>query len=62
MRIAVCFYGLVGSAQKKFGKGKSLNPKLSYKFYKKNVKSLCGDKNLPLKQTMNLKKLKKILE
>ena len=37
MRIAVCFYGLVGSAQKKFGKGKSLNPKLSYKFYKKNV-------------------------
>jgi hypothetical protein len=37
MRIAVCFYGLVGGAQKKFGKDTSLNPKLSYKFYKKNV-------------------------
>lgn len=37
MRVAVCFYGLVGSAQKKFGKGTSLDPKLSYNFYKKNV-------------------------
>jgi len=37
MRVAVCFYGLVGSAQKKFGKGASLDPKLAHKFYKKNV-------------------------
>ena len=29
---------------------------------KKIVKSLCEDKNLPLKQTMNLEKLKKILK
>ena len=29
---------------------------------KKIVKSLCRDKNLPLKQTMNLEKLKKILK
>ena len=28
----------------------------------KIVKSLCRDKNLPLKQTMNLEKLKKILK
>ena len=34
--IAVCFYGLVGSTQK-FGKGTSLDPKLSHKYYKKNV-------------------------
>ena len=37
MRVAVCFYGLVGSAQRKFGKGNSLDPELSHKFYKKNV-------------------------
>ena len=37
MRVAVCFYGLVGSTQKKFGKGTSLDPKLSHKYYKKNV-------------------------
>ena len=29
---------------------------------KKIIKSLCEDKNLPLKQTMNLEKLKKILK
>ena len=43
-----------GKSQSVYNFGKLYN--------KKMVKSLCGDKNLPLKQTMNLEKLKKILE
>tara|TARA_B100000989_G_scaffold291262_1_gene265538 strand:- start:534 stop:1322 length:789 start_codon:yes stop_codon:yes gene_type:complete len=36
MRIAVCLYGLVGSTGKKYGQGKSLNPKIAFNLYKKN--------------------------
>ena len=35
MKIAICFYGLVGSKDKKYGKGEALDPTISYKFYKK---------------------------
>ncbi len=37
MRIAVCFYGLVGSADKKYGKGTLLDPKICHEYYLKNV-------------------------
>lgn len=37
MRIAVCFYGLVGSSIGKNGKGKQLNPSIAYKLYKKHI-------------------------
>ena len=37
MKIAVCFYGLVGSVDKKYGEGRSLNPGICYDYYKKNV-------------------------
>ena len=36
MKIALCFYGLVGSTNFKYGKGKPLNPNLCAKLYKKN--------------------------
>tara|TARA_A100001015_G_scaffold141911_1_gene157501 strand:- start:5319 stop:6101 length:783 start_codon:yes stop_codon:yes gene_type:complete len=36
MRIALCFYGLVGSTNFKYGSGKSLNPNLCANLYKKN--------------------------
>ena len=42
-----------GKSQSVYNFGKFHNTKI--------VKSLCRDKNLPLKQTMNLEKLKKIL-
>ncbi len=35
MKIALCFYGLVGSAEKKYGKGDLLDPNISYQYYKK---------------------------
>ena len=37
MRIAICFYGLVGSKDKKYGKGTPLDPQVCYNYYKKNV-------------------------
>lgn len=37
MRIAICFYGLVGSISDKNGKGISLDPKIAYEYYKKNI-------------------------
>ena len=37
MRIAICFYGLVGSKDKKYGKGTLLDPQVCYNYYKKNV-------------------------
>ena len=37
MKVAICFYGLVGSSQHRYGVGKNLNPKISYNYYKKNV-------------------------
>ena len=43
-----------GKSQSVYNFGKLHNNKI--------VKSLCRDKNLPLKQTMNLEKLKKILK
>ena len=35
MRIAICYYGLVGSKNKKYGKGELLDPKICYEYYKK---------------------------
>lgn len=37
MRIAICFYGLIGSVSDKNGVGISLDPKIAYDLYKKNV-------------------------
>ena len=37
MKVAVCFYGLVGSISDKNGKGIPLDPKIAYDLYKKNV-------------------------
>ena len=37
MKIALCFYGLVGSTNLKYGIGKPLNPKICAKLYKKNI-------------------------
>ena len=37
MRIAICYYGLVGSKNKKYGKGELLDPKICYEYYKKNI-------------------------
>ena len=37
MKVAICFYGLVGSCEKKYGVGKSLDPKIALKYYKKNI-------------------------
>ena len=37
MKVAICFYGLVGSATSKYGSGENLDPTIAYKYYKKNV-------------------------
>ena len=37
MKIAICFYGLVGSSTNKYGLGKELDPSIVYQYYKKNV-------------------------
>ncbi len=37
MRVAICFYGLIGGKSKKFGEGEQLDPIEAYNFYKKNV-------------------------
>ena len=37
MKVAICFYGLVGGKSKKFGKGEQLDPIEAHYFYKKNV-------------------------
>lgn len=37
MRVAICFYGLVGSRQYRYGVEKNLDPNISYNYYKKNV-------------------------
>ena len=40
MKIALCFYGLVGSSEFKHGLGKPLNPRLCAEYYKKNFLDL----------------------
>ncbi|MDB3972304.1 hypothetical protein N9400_02585 [Candidatus Thioglobus sp.] len=37
MKVALCFYGLVGGITGKNGKGKSLDPKIAYELYKENI-------------------------
>tara|TARA_B110000114_G_scaffold185225_1_gene231380 strand:- start:1884 stop:2681 length:798 start_codon:yes stop_codon:yes gene_type:complete len=37
MKIAICFYGLVGSVSDKNGVGRLLDPKIAYDYYKKNI-------------------------
>jgi hypothetical protein len=37
MKVAFCFYGLVGGKSKKFGLGEQLDPSNVYRYYKKNV-------------------------
>ena len=37
MRIAICFYGLVGSVCDKNGQGVPLDPAIGYKYYKENI-------------------------
>ena len=37
MKIAICFYGLVGSVSDKNGVGRLLDPKIVYDYYKKNI-------------------------
>ncbi len=37
MRVAICFYGLVGSKTKKYGLGENLDPNIAYRYYKDNV-------------------------
>ena len=37
MKIALCFYGLVGSVSDKNGNGIPLDPSIAYKHYKKNI-------------------------
>tara|TARA_B100001057_G_C22764646_1_gene917203 strand:- start:498 stop:1304 length:807 start_codon:yes stop_codon:yes gene_type:complete len=37
MKIAICFYGLVGSKSKKYGLGENLDPQIAFKYYKENV-------------------------
>jgi hypothetical protein len=37
MKVAICFYGLVGSTTKKYGLGKKLDPTIAYQYYQKNV-------------------------
>ena len=39
MKIALCFYGLIGSKEKKYGKGKLLDPNISYKYYEEHFLS-----------------------
>lgn len=37
MKIAICFYGLVGSMEDKNGQGKPLNPEIAFNLNKKNL-------------------------
>jgi len=37
MKVALCFYGLVGSKVGKNGQGEDLDPKIAYELYKKNI-------------------------
>ena len=37
MRIAICFYGLVGSKIGKNGVGEILDPRIAYNHYKKHI-------------------------
>ena len=37
MKIALCFYGLVGSINDKNGNGIPLDPSIAYDYYKKNI-------------------------
>lgn len=37
MRVALCFYGLVGSKVGKNGKGENLDPNIAYEYYKKHI-------------------------
>ena len=37
MRIAICFYGLVGSVNNKNGQGQSLDPLIAYNLYRDNI-------------------------
>ena len=37
MKIALCFYGLIGSKTNKNGIGENLDPKIAYNYYKKNI-------------------------
>jgi len=37
MRVALCFYGLVGSKIGKDGKGENLNPTIAFEYYKKYI-------------------------
>lgn len=37
MKIAICFYGLVGSISDKNGKGISLDPTIAFNYYKQNI-------------------------
>jgi hypothetical protein len=37
MRIAICFYGLVGSKVGKNGVGEIIDPKIAYEYYKKHI-------------------------
>jgi hypothetical protein len=37
MRIAICFYGLVGSRSDKNGQGLPLDPAIAHKYYKENI-------------------------
>ena len=37
MRIAICFYGLVGSKSGKGGVSEDLDPKIAYDLYQKHI-------------------------
>ena len=37
MRVAICFYGILGSKNGKDGKGETILPEESYKYYKKHI-------------------------
>ena len=37
MKIAICFYGLVGSVSDKNGTGTSLDPSIAFNYYKENI-------------------------
>ncbi len=37
MKIAICYYGLVGGSKFKYGKGEPLNPKIAYDYHKDNL-------------------------
>jgi hypothetical protein len=37
MKIAICFYGLVGSLSDKNGQGIPIDPSIGYKYYKENI-------------------------